>query len=99
MPAQKRRRQEWAAATGQTSLRAICSTRALHHIHEKTVGTSTVFKVNYNSDFNEFAASVAFALRTMIVYRTDGGRFARGLVRASGDLQNIHADLRDSNAP
>jgi hypothetical protein len=79
--------------------RDLFKKRALHHLHEKTVGTSTVFKVNYNSNFDEFAASVAFALRTMIVYRTDGGRFARGLVRATGDLQNIHADLRGTKVP
>ena len=70
--------------------------RALLHIHDKVIGTSSVFKVNFDTDFDKFGANVAFALRGMVVYRTDGGKFARGLVRASGDLLNIYRDLKDA---
>jgi hypothetical protein len=63
------------------------------------MGTSKVFTVKFDSNFDEFAARTAYALRFMIVYRTDGGKFARGLVRASGDLQNTHHDLLQGSVP
>ena len=37
--------------------------RALLHIHDKVIGTSSVFKVNFDTDFDKFGANVAFALR------------------------------------
>lgn len=46
--------------------------------------------VKFDSNFDEFAARVAYALRDKLYYRHDGGKNARGLVRASGDLQVIH---------
>src|SRR5215831_9887143 len=49
--------------------------------------------VPFDSDFDKFAAHVAFAIRHYVIYRTDGGRFARGLVRDSGQLQKIHGYL------
>ena len=52
-----------------------------------------IFTVKFSSNFDVFAANVAFKLRSLIIYRTDGGRYARGLVRAPGDLQKIHAAL------
>ena len=54
-----------------------------------------ILNVPYNSDFNVFAANVAYAIRGEVVYRSDGGVFARGFVRASGDLQKIHSFFRD----
>lgn len=50
----------------------------------------------YFADFDKFASSTAHELRHYIVYRSDGGVFARGLVRSTGDLQKIHKDLRDA---
>jgi hypothetical protein len=49
--------------------------------------------------FDQFAADVAHQLRDKIVYRSDGGRFARALVRASGDLQKIHTALLAMDTP
>ncbi|MGO4514101.1 hypothetical protein AB4Z51_44850, partial [Bradyrhizobium sp. 2TAF36] len=49
--------------------------------------------------FDQFAADVAHQLRHRIVYRSDGGRFARALVRASGDLQKIHTALLAMDTP
>src|SRR5258707_7378118 len=46
--------------------------------------------VKFDSNFDEFAARVAYELRGKILYRTDGGRNARGLVRATGDLKTLH---------
>lgn len=47
----------------------------------------------YSKNFEIFAANVAHELRHYIVYRSDGGKFARGLVRATMDLQNMHQDM------
>jgi hypothetical protein len=49
----------------------------------------------FSASFEKFAWSAAHELRHYIVYRSDGGVFARGLVRSTGDLQKIHKDLRD----
>lgn len=49
--------------------------------------------------FDQFAADVAHQLRQKIVYRSDGGRFARALVRASGDLQKLHTALLATDTP
>src|SRR5690242_5006378 len=50
----------------------------------------------FSGSFEKFAWSGAHELRHYIVYRSDGGVFARGLVRSTGDLQKIHKDLRIS---
>jgi hypothetical protein len=55
--------------------------------------------VNFDSDFDKFAANVAHGLRTKVYYRSDGGNFARGLVRASGDLELIHKAYMASSPP
>jgi predicted SprT family Zn-dependent metalloprotease len=49
----------------------------------------------FSASFEKFARSAAHELRHYIVYRSDGGLFARGLVRSTGDLQRIHKDLHD----
>lgn len=54
--------------------------------------------VPFDSNFDVFAASVAYALREMMTYRTDGGLTARGLVRASGDLELLHRAYMESKA-
>jgi hypothetical protein len=48
------------------------------------------------SSFDTFVHDVAFGLRHEVVYRSDGGHFARGFVQASGDLAGIHEVLRKS---
>jgi hypothetical protein len=47
--------------------------------------------VPFDSSFDIFGANVAFAIRHYVIYRTDGGMFARGLVREK--LQAIHSYL------
>jgi hypothetical protein len=46
--------------------------------------------IPFDPDFGAFASSVAHAIRGLVIYRSDGGNYARGLVRASGDLEAIH---------
>lgn len=48
-------------------------------------------KVPFNASFDMFVHDVAHELRHEVVYRSDGGNFARGFVRASGDLAKVHA--------
>jgi hypothetical protein len=55
--------------------------------------------VQFDSNFDQFAASVAYALRTYMTYRTDGGKTARGLVRVSGDLQLIYQQYMKAKPP
>jgi hypothetical protein len=50
----------------------------------------SITNVPFDSNFDVFADSVAYAIRGMVIYRSDGGQYARGLVRASGDLGMIH---------
>jgi hypothetical protein len=52
--------------------------------------------VQFKNDLDNFGAQVAHSLRTYVVYRSDGGRFARGLVRASNDLEDIHKAYKAS---
>lgn len=66
---------------------------------DKYMGSPATVLVPFHSNFDEFAAKVAAELRHKIVYRTDGGRFARGLVRASGDLKLIHEAYMAAAAP
>ncbi|WP_163612537.1 hypothetical protein, partial [Klebsiella pneumoniae] len=51
----------------------------------KPIGQTLTIVATYDSDFDQFAAKVAHELRHYVVYRSDGGVFARGLVRASQD--------------
>src|SRR5688572_20087366 len=51
-------------------------------------------EAEFDTDFDVFAANVAHELRTYLYYRTDNGKNARGLVRATGDLKVIHEILR-----
>ncbi len=53
----------------------------------------------FDLDFDRFAANVAYELRHYIVYRSDGGYFARGLVRATQELQGLHAELKGEGYP
>jgi len=46
--------------------------------------------VPFDSNFDNFVSSVAYAIRGLVIYRSDGGNYARGLVRASGELEIIH---------
>jgi len=62
-------------------------------------GEVFVIYPEFDLDFDKFAASVAYQLRHQIVYRSDGGVFARGLVRATGDLAILHKEMRDAKIP
>ena len=48
------------------------------------------YLVAFDPDFNQFVANVAQGLQPYVTYRSDGGRYARGLVRDSEELQEIH---------
>ena len=65
----------------------------------KPMGQTLLITVSFENSFDEFAARVAYELRHYVVYRSDGGHFARGLVRATGDLAAIHHDRRSKNIP
>ena len=45
--------------------------------------------VRFTLDYDQLVARVAHALRAHVVYRTDGGNFARGLIRSSSNLWAI----------
>lgn len=66
--------------------------RQAHKRGDKYMGKIEDIRVKFHPKFDQFAAAVAYAIRHKVVYRSDGGKFARGLVRASGDLQKIHAE-------
>jgi hypothetical protein len=54
------------------------------------------FYVAFSPDFDLFSARVAHALRRHLFYRTDGGRFARGLVRQpESRLREVHKYFAD----
>lgn len=53
----------------------------------------------FDNNFDTFAANVAYELRHYIVYRSDGGKFARGIVRATGELAIIHKELLQQKYP
>lgn len=54
------------------------------------LGIPIMHDVNFRKNFNEFANDVAYLLRHKMIYRSDGGRRARGIVRANGKLKLIH---------
>jgi hypothetical protein len=62
---------------------------------DKYVRSMGLVTTPFRAEFDDFAAGVAHELRHRIVYRSDGGRIARGLVRASGDLELIHKALKE----
>jgi hypothetical protein len=61
--------------------------------------TSGELLVPFESDFDKFVANVAYAIRGLVTYRSDGGVFARGLVRTSGTLQLYFKAQMASGAP
>jgi len=66
--------------------------RAREHIArgDKALGETRILVVAFDTNFDRFAANVAYELRHLIVYRSDGGHFARGLVRQTGQLEGFH---------
>jgi hypothetical protein len=73
--------------------------RAMEHMArgDQPLGETRMLVVKFDSDFNRFAANVAYELRHLVVYRTDGGHFARGLVRQTGQLANFHRELLENS--
>ena len=61
------------------------------------IGETIDLPVVFDPDFDQFAANTAFALRHLVVYRSDGGHFARGLVRQTGQLALIHKHFVDAS--
>lgn len=59
-------------------------------LNVKPIGEPLAINVPWDADYDKFVANVAYALRTRMTYRRDGGNFARGIVHASTMLQKIH---------
>jgi hypothetical protein len=58
-----------------------------------------ILDVPYTTEFDVFAANVAYAIRGEVVYRSDGGVFARGFVlNANAFLKHLQSLLRDPNS-
>ena len=55
----------------------------------RTFADPHILIVAWNSSFDLFVANVAFELRHYVIYRSDGGRYARGLVRGSDYIADI----------
>ncbi len=51
--------------------------------------------IAFSSDFDKFVARIAHGIRHRVVYRKDGGKFARSLVRASIDTQRTWNSLKE----
>jgi hypothetical protein len=66
---------------------------------DQYVGTTSTITVKFAPTFEEFAANVAHKLSHWVVYRTDGGRFARALVRKSGSLEKLYHYWHDQKIP
>ncbi|QCI67688.1 hypothetical protein [Phreatobacter stygius] len=81
--------------TEEFARRALEQTR----LGYKAMGQTVTLNANFDTSFDQFAANVAHGLRHYVVYRSDGGAFARGLVRASQDLGLIHRDYLTSKLP
>jgi len=73
--------------------------RAQEHIArgDQPLGETRMLVVKFDTNFDRFAANVAYELRHLVVYRTDGGNFARGLVRQTGQLANFHRELLENS--
>jgi len=52
--------------------------------------TRSVIIVKLHANFDEFASETASALRSFLVYRSDGGFSARRLMGKSKQLREIH---------
>lgn len=59
---------------------------------------SRVVTVKFAESFDVFAARTAHELRESIYYKPDGGKVARGLVRASGRLKDIHREYQEDGS-
>ncbi len=66
---------------------------------DQYVGTTSTITAKFAPTFEEFAANVAHKLSHWVVYRTDGGRFARALVRKSGSLEKLHHYWHNQKIP
>ena len=66
---------------------------------DKLFGEPHTYLVAFDPDFEQFIANVAEGLRTYITYRSDGGRYARGLVRDSEEIREIHRRFLRSSVP
>ena len=55
-----------------------------------------VITIRFSRDYDTFVAQTAYALRHYMVYRTDGGNFARGLIRTSQHLAALHLQYLQS---
>jgi hypothetical protein len=64
---------------------------------DKTFGDAHTYLVDFDSNFDRFVANVAFGLRHYVTYRSDGGRYARGLVRDSEEIKEIHKQFLKSS--
>jgi hypothetical protein len=64
---------------------------------DKTFGDPHILLISWNSKFDQFVANVAFELRHYIIYRSDGGKYARGLVRDSDHIADIFKELQKSS--
>jgi hypothetical protein len=62
------------------------------------VGQTLHLSVPFDPGYDRFVANVAYELRHYIVYRSDGGFFARGLVRAADEIQSIHKKFRQAGS-
>jgi hypothetical protein len=62
-----------------------------------TVADPHALLVPWSSNFDRFVANVAFELRHYVIYRTDGGMYARGLVRDSDYIADIFKELQKSS--
>src|SRR6266851_5127506 len=73
--------------------------RAQEHIArgDQPLGETRMLVVKFDTNFDRFAANVAYELRHLVVYRTDGGNFARGLVRQTAQLANFHRELLETS--
>ena len=64
---------------------------------DKTYSDPHTLLVAWNSNFDRFVANVAIELRHYVIYRSDGGRYARGLVRDSDHIADIFKQLKKSS--
>src|SRR5262249_16870733 len=53
-----------------------------------------LLSMRFSLRYEQFVTQAAHALRRYVVYRTDGGHFARGLVRASSNAWEIYQHYR-----
>jgi hypothetical protein len=63
---------------------------------DKTFGDPHKISAVWDPNYDRFVANVAYELRHYVVYRSDGGQYARGLVRQSGEINAIFHELRKS---